>query len=117
MTAIAAGCVPIYWGCPSIAHFFDPEGKARHVPGVCRQFPALNNRILHARRLNHRDSSFFINRNSSFFINRGPFVIFSLGIIAVSTEHELLQAVANLSASDYSRRSQAIATNTARARL
>ena len=29
VTAIAAGCVPIYWGCPSIAHFFDPEGKAR----------------------------------------------------------------------------------------
>jgi hypothetical protein len=23
---VAAGCVPIYWGCPSIAHFFDPEG-------------------------------------------------------------------------------------------
>jgi hypothetical protein len=27
VTALAAGCVPIYWGCPSIAHFFDREGK------------------------------------------------------------------------------------------
>ena len=87
------------------------------MPGICRQFPAFNNKILHARRLHHRNSSFFINRTSPFFINRGPLVIFSLGIIAVSNEHELLQAVANLSASDYSRRSQAIATNTARARL
>jgi hypothetical protein len=26
VTALAAGCVPIYWGCPSIAHFFDSEG-------------------------------------------------------------------------------------------
>jgi hypothetical protein len=94
-----------------------PKVKRTHVPGICGQFPAFKKKILHARRLHHRNSSFFLNRNSSLFLNRGPFVIFPLGIIAVSNEHELLQAVANLSASDYSRRSQAIATNTARARL
>ena len=28
VTAVAAGCVPVYWGCPSIARFFDPDGMA-----------------------------------------------------------------------------------------
>ena len=27
VAALAAGCVPVYWGCPSIANFFDPEGS------------------------------------------------------------------------------------------